>query len=118
MTRTHRAFTALAIMAGAVTVAGAARLAIDRSGQLTEQQHTMTCLAAYVAFIRVMSSSEEEAIRRLSICEKSQPGEEPIQLDAREHPFLVERYEACMAAQLLLSTDLERSLKEQQLYCR
>src|ERR1051325_6331394 len=59
VTRTTRAFTALAIMAGAVIVAGAASLAIDRSRKLTEQQHTMTCLAAYVAFIQVMGSPEE-----------------------------------------------------------
>ena len=117
MTRTRVAVTTLAIMVGALGIASATHLTIE-SRRSAELRHTMTCLAAYVAFIRVMSSSEEDAISRLTFCEKSQFGKEPIHLDAREHPFLVERYEACVAAQLLLSTDLERSLREQQLYCR
>jgi hypothetical protein len=117
VTRTGRAFTALAIMAGALIVAGAAGLSIDRSRKLTEQQHTMTCLAAYVAFIQVMGSPEE-ATTRLQSCEQSRSGEEPVHLKPTEHPFSVEKYEGCLAAHLSLSVDLERSLREQQLYCR
>ena len=117
MTRTRVAVTTLAIMVAALGVAGATHFTV-KSRRSAELRHTMTCLAAYVAFIRVMSSSEQEAIKRLTNCEKSQFGEEPIHLDAREHPFLVEKYDGCVAAQLLLSTDLEKSLEEQQRYCR
>jgi hypothetical protein len=117
VTRTRRAFTALAIMAGALSVAGAASLAIDWSRQVTEQRHTLTCLAAYVAFIQVMGSPEQ-ATSRLQTCEQSRSGEEPLQLKSTEHPFIVEKYEGCLAAHLMLSADLERSLREQQLYCR
>ena len=113
MTRTRVAVTTLAIMVGALGIASATHFTIE-SRRSAELRHTMTCLAAYVAFIRVMSSSEQEAIKWLMACEKSQFGEEPIHLDSREHPFLVEKYDGCVAAQLLLSTDLEKSLEEQQ----
>src|SRR5437763_15980560 len=43
---------------------------------------------------------------------------DPLHLNSTEHPFMVERYEGCLAAHLLLSADLQRSLKEQQQYFR
>jgi hypothetical protein len=77
----------------------------------------MTCLAAYVAFIEVIGS-REEAVSRLQSCEDARSGEEPIHLSSTEHPFVVEKYEGCLAAHLLISTDLKTSLKEQQRNCR
>jgi hypothetical protein len=117
VTRTRRAFMASAMILGALVVAGAARFTVDWSRRSAEQRHTMTCLAGYVAFIQVMGSPEE-ATSRLQACEQSRSGEEPLQLKSTEHPFMVEKYEGCLAAHLMLSADLERSLKEEQRYCR
>ena len=100
----------------ALGIAAAAHLTFD-SRRSAEQRHAMTCLAAYVAFIQVMGSPEE-ATSRLQTCEQSRPGDEPLHLNSTEHPFLVERYEGCLAAHLMLSADLNRSMKEQQQYCR
>ena len=102
---------------GALAIAGATGLAIDASQRSAEQRHTMTCLAAYVAFIEVTGSSEE-GISRLQDCEHARSGEEPIHLSPTEHAFVVEKYEGCLAAHLLLSTDLKTSLKEQRRNCR
>ena len=117
MTRTRRAFSASAIILAALGVAGAAGLTVELSRRSAEQRHTMTCLAGYVAFIQVMGSPEE-ATSRLLACERSRSGEEPLYLKSTEHPFLVEKYEGCLAAHLLLTADLQKSLNEQQRYCR
>ena len=114
MTLTRRALTAIAIVAGVSGVTGAF-LSYRRS---EEHQHAMTCLAAYMAFIQVVGGPEEESIGRLKTCEQSAAGEEPIHLGAREHPFVVTRYEACLAAHLLMSSDLDKSLAQQKQYCQ
>ena len=118
MIKTRRALTAVAIIIAFLGIAEAARFAIDSARGSAENQHTMTCLAAYVAFIEVIGGSEEERIGRLKTCERSRVGEEPIHLDASEHPFVVEKYEACLAAHLLMSADLEKALTEQRRFCQ
>ena len=78
----------------------------------------MKCLAAYMAFIEVIGGPEQERTERLKTCELSPLGEEPIHLAPSEHPFVVSRYEACLAAHLLISSDLQKSLDQQKLHCR
>ena len=77
----------------------------------------MKGLAAYMAFIQVVGGPEEESVDRLKRCEQAPHGEEPIHLGAREHPFVVTQYESCLAAHLLLASDLDKSLAEQRQHC-
>lgn len=98
-----RALTAAAIVAGALGMTSVV-FSFRRS---EEHQHTMKCLAAYMAFIQVIGAPEEEGIERLTTCEQAAIGEEPIHLVPREHPFVVTQYEACLAAHLLMSSDLK-----------
>ena len=95
-----------------------ARPLSELTRESAENQHTMKCLAAYVAFIQVVGGPEEESIERLKTCERSPIGEEPVHLGPSEHPFVVSKYEACLAAHLLMSADLDKSLAQQQQYCR
>jgi hypothetical protein len=105
--------TIIAIVAGVFGVI-AAVLSYHRS---EEQQHTMRCLAAYMAFIQVIGGPQEQSVDRLKACEQSPIGGEPIHLEPREHPFVVRQYEACLAAHLLMSSDLEKSAVQQKEYC-
>src|ERR1051326_1745548 len=113
MTLAPRGLVALALVAGALAVGGGV-LSHRRS---EEHEHTMKCLAAYMAFIQVIGGPEEESVDRLKRCEQSPHGEEPIHLGPREHPFGVTQYEACLAAHLLLASDLDKSLAEQKQHC-
>jgi hypothetical protein len=106
-----------AIAAAAVLFGGAALLAISSAHRSTEQQHTLTCLPAYMAYVRVIGGPPEKSIERLRKCELSPIGHEPVGLDPTEHPFVVEKYEACLAAHLLLSSDLRKSLAQQDRDC-
>jgi hypothetical protein len=118
LTQARRALTALAIVVGFLSIVGAAGYAIMSARESAENQHTMKCLAAYVAFIEVVGGPEGESIERLKTCERSPIGEEPIHLRSSEHPFVVSKYEACLAAHVLMSADLDKSLAQQQQYCR
>ena len=82
-----------------------------------EQQHTMKCLAAYMAYVQVVGGPEAEGIDRVRTCEMAPVGEEPIHLGLREHAFVVTKYEACLAAHLLLASDLDKSLAQQKQHC-
>ena len=113
MTLASRTLLALALIAGVLGVT-AAVLSHRRS---EEHEHTMKCLAAYMAFIQVIGGPQDESADRLRICEQAPKGEEPIHLGPREHPFVVTQYEACLAAHLLMASDLEKSLTEQKLHC-
>ena len=113
MTLTRRALVALAIVAGALALAAA----VLSRRQSQEHEHTMKCLAAYMAFIQVIGGPEEESIERLKRCEQAPNDEEPIHLGPREHPFVVNQYEACLAAHLLLASDLDKSLAQQKQHC-
>ena len=104
---------AIAIIAGIVGVGGA--VVLQRRTEAHE--HTMKCLAAYMAFIQVIGGPEEQSIARLKACEQSSVGEEPIHLGPREHPFVVMQYEGCLAAHLLMASDLDKSLAEQKEHC-
>ena len=117
VTQARRALTALAIVVGFLSIAGAGGYAIMSARVSAEHQHTMRCLAAYMAFIQVVGGPEDEGIDRLRTCERSAIGEEPIHLGPSEHPFVVSKYEACLAAHLLMSADLDKSLAQQQQYC-
>jgi hypothetical protein len=118
VTQARRALTALAIVIGFLSIAGAGGYAIMSARESAENQHTMKCLAAYVAFIQVVGGPEGESIERLKTCERSPIDEEPIHLRPSEHPFVVAKYEACLAAHLLMLADLDKSLAQQQQYCR
>src|SRR5580700_7187224 len=82
-------------------------LHIMSARESAENQHTMKCLAAYVAFIQVVGGPEEESIERLKTCERSPIGEEPVHLGPSEHPFVVSKYEACLGR--ASSLDVSRS---------
>src|ERR1700680_2331419 len=103
VTQARRALRALAIVVGFLSIAGAGSYAIMSARDSAKNQHTMKCLAAYVAFIQVLGGPEEETIERLKTCERSPIGEGPIHLGPSEHPFVVSKYEACLAAHLLMS---------------
>jgi hypothetical protein len=119
VTAAHRSLATIAIVLGFLSIAGAGSYWITKSTRRSdENEHTMKCLAAYVAFVQIIGGSEEERIARLRTCERSPIGEEPLHLNAREHPFVVDKYEGCLAAHLLMATDLQKSLSEQQRYCR
>ena len=108
-----RALLAVAVVAAIAGVGGAVVLR-----HRTEQhEHTMKCLAAYMAFIQVIGGPQDESVGRLRACEQSRVGEEPIHLGPREHPFVVTQYEACLAAHLLIASDLDKSLAQQKQYC-
>jgi hypothetical protein len=109
----RRALLAIAIVAGIAGIGGAVVL----HHRSEEHEHTMKCLAAYMAFIQVIGGRQEESVERLKACEQSRTGEEPIHLGPREHPFVVTQYEACLAAHLLMASDLDKSLAQQRQYC-
>ena len=67
MTLPRRGFVALALVAGALAIGGGV-LSHRRS---EEHEHTMKCLAAYVAFIQVIGGPEEESVERLKSCEQA-----------------------------------------------
>jgi hypothetical protein len=113
MTLPRRGLLALALVAGALAIGGGV-LSYRRS---EEHEHTMKCLAAYMASIQVIGGPEEESVDRLRRCEQSPHGGEPIHLGPREHPFVVNQYEACLAAHLLLTSDLDNSLARQKQHC-
>lgn len=113
MTLARRAVIAVAIVAGVLAVTAA----VFSHRRSEEHEHTMKCLAAYMAFIQVVGGPEEESVDRLKRCEQAPNGEEPIHLGAREHPFVVTQYESCLAAHLLLASDLDKSLAEQRQHC-
>ena len=113
MTLARRAVFAVAIVAGALALT--ATVLSHRQSQ--EHEHTIKCLAAYMAFIEVIGGPEEESIERLKRCEQTPLGEEPIHLGPREHPFVVTQYEACLAAHLLMASDLDKSLAQQKQHC-
>ena len=104
---------AIAIIAGIAGIGGAVVL----RHRTEEHGHEIKCLAAYMAFIQVIGGPEEESIERLRMCEQSPFGEEPIHLSPREHPFVVMQYEGCLAAHLLMASDLDKSLAEQKQHC-
>ena len=108
-----RALLAVAIVAGIVGIGGAVIL----RHRIEEHEHTMKCLAAYMAFIQVIGGPEEESIERLRRCEQAPAGQEPIHLEPREHPFVVIQYEACLTAHLLMASDLDKSLAQQKQHC-
>jgi hypothetical protein len=114
MTFARRALMSIAIIAAAV----GGTVAVVSHRQSAEHQHSMKCLAAYTAFIQVIGGPEDEGLARLKACEQSPIGEETIHLGPREHPFVVTKYEACLEAHLLMSTDLEKSLAKQRQDCR
>ena len=101
---------AAAFAAGFFAVVGAVSYAMLSTRVSVTNEHTMKCLAAYVSFIQVMGGPGEEGLERLNTCERSPIGEESIHLGPREHPFTVQKYEACLAAHLLISSDLEKSI--------
>ena len=113
MTLARHAVSGVAIIAGILALTAA----VLSHRQSQEHEHTMKCLAAYMAFIQVIGGPEEESVERLKTCEQSPHGEEPIHLDPREHPFVVAQYEACLAAHLLMASDLDKSLAQQKQYC-
>jgi hypothetical protein len=113
VTLARRAVFAVALIAGVLAITAA----VLSHSQSQEHEHTMKCLAAYMAFIQVVGGPEEESIERLKSCERAPHGEEPIHLGAREHPFVVTQYEACLAAHLLMTSDLDKSLAEQKQHC-
>jgi len=82
-----------------------------------KHEHSMMCLAAYMAYRQVVGGPEEAALERLKACEDAAPGDEPIRLDPREHAFVVKKYEACLAAHLLLSSDLENYVAHRRQQC-
>ena len=113
MTLARRAVVALAIVAGAAALTAAVFL--HRRSE--EHEHMMKCLAAYMAFIQVIGGPAEESVDRLKNCEQAPNGEEPVHLGPREHPFVVNQYEACLAAHLLMTSHLEDSLAQQKQHC-
>ena len=113
MTLARRALVAIAIVAGVLALTAA----VLSHRQSQEHEHTITCLAAYMAFIEVIGGPEEESVERLRRCEQAPQGEEPIHLGPREHPFVVTKYEACLAAHLLMASDVDKSLTEQKQHC-
>ena len=112
-----RAVTTIAAVASLFVLAGALSHAMLSAHRSAEHQHTMTCLAAYMAYVQVVGGPEAEGIDRLRTCEIAPVGEEPIHLGPREHAFVITKYEACLAAHLLLSSELEQSLAQQRQYC-
>ena len=108
----RRALTALAIVVALGSFSYAILSARDSAGH----EHMIKCLAAYIAFLQVVGP-EPEGIERLKSCEHSPNGEEPLHLEPREHPFVVTKYEACLAAHLLMSSDLDKSLEQQRQHC-
>ena len=113
MTLARGALIALAIVAGGLALT--ASVLWHRRSE--EHEHTIKCLAAYMAFIQVIGGPAGESVDRLKNCEQAPNGEEPIHLGPREHPFVVNQYEACLAAHLLLASDLDKSLAEQKQHC-
>ena len=69
-------------------------------------------------YVQVVGGPEGEGITRLRACEISLIGEEPTHLGPREHAFVVTKYEACLAAHLLIAFELDKSLAQQRQYCR
>jgi hypothetical protein len=104
----RRALTALAI----VVALGGFSYAILSGRGAAKHEHMIKCLSAYIAFLQVVGP-EAEGIERLKSCEHSPDGEEPIHLEPREP-----KYEACLAAHLLMSSDLDKSLEQQRESCR
>jgi hypothetical protein len=113
MTLARRALMSIAILAAVLGPSAAVVL----HHQSEEHEHTMKCLAAYMAFVQVVGGPAEESVERLKRCEQSPLGDEPIHLGPREHPFVVTQYEACLSAHLLMSFDLDKSIGQQKQYC-
>ena len=113
MIQARRALTALAI----VVALGGFSYAILSGRGAAKHEHMIKCLSAYMAFLQVVGP-EPEGIERLKSCEHSPNGEEPIHLEPREHPFVATKYEACLAAYLSMSSDLDKSLEQQREYCQ
>jgi hypothetical protein len=113
MTLASRALVAIALVAAVLGIT----VAVLSHRRSEEHEHTVKCLAAYMAFIQVIGGPEDESTDRLRRCEQAPNGEEPIHLGSREHPFVVTEYEACSAAHLLMLSDLQKSLAEQKLHC-
>jgi hypothetical protein len=113
-----RTVTTVAVVASSFVLAGALSYAMLSAHRSAEHQHTMKCLAAYMAYVQVVGGPEAEGINRLRACEISPIGEEPTHLGPREHAFVVTKYEACLAAHLLIAFELDKSLAQQRQYCR
>jgi hypothetical protein len=116
--RARRAWVELALVAGLFAIIGAVSYAFVSAHHAAEHEHSMKCLAAYMTMKQVIGGPEAEALEKLESCEHSPVGKEQIHLDAREHPLVVERYEACLAAHQLMAADLDKSLAEQRRFCQ
>jgi hypothetical protein len=80
MTLARRALMSIAILAAVLGPSAAVVL----HHQSEEHEHTMKCLAAYMAFIQVVGGPAEESVERLKRCEQSPLGDEPIHLSPSE----------------------------------
>jgi hypothetical protein len=112
MTRIRAVFLAIAIVASLSVAGGSYAILSSRN---SAEQHLIKCLAAYAAFVQVIGASG--STERLSGCEQSPLGQEPIHLEPRDHPFVVKKYEACLSAHLLMLSDLQTSLALRNQHC-
>jgi hypothetical protein len=112
MTRIRAVFLAIAIVASLSVAGGSYAILSSRN---SAEQHLVKCLAAYAAFVQVIGAAG--STERLSGCEQSPLGQEPIHLEPRDHPFVVKKYEACLSAHLLMSSDLQTSLALRNQHC-
>ena len=113
-----RAWVEVAVGIGVLSLAGAIGFyAFVSAPKPAKHEHSMMCLAAYMAYRQVVGGPEEAALKRLKGCEDSRPGDEPIRLDPREHALVIKKYEACLAAHLLLSSDLEKYMAHRKQEC-
>ena len=112
MKRARAVLLAIAIVASLSVAGGSYAILSSRN---SAEQHLIKCLAAYAAFVQVIGASG--STERLSGCEQSPLGPEPIHLESRDHPFVVKKYEACLSAHLLMSSDLQTSLALRNQHC-
>src|ERR1043166_3633639 len=73
-----RAWVEVAVGIGVLSLAGAIGFyAFVSAPKPAKHEHSMMCLAAYMAYRQVVGGPEEAALKRLKGCEDSRPGDEP-----------------------------------------